>query len=587
MFIFVILFYNKGGIKLETLIKNLESIEFEGYYSYESFIKSQENSEENNYEQLAFQFVTNSDSYDYGIESYFKPYYQFGDEIYPSVEAITPEALIYWGKRSNESKNPYLIARYSDLVWNFNKLYPGTIEKPFIYAIRAIENYIQFSLSDSTKKRSQFDIKHGIIRALKLAETLNQKDKFEDIYKKMIEIENLIEDESIGLWGFCFDEMLEKSTGVPIKIENEIISKIEQRIERLLNLNDKETNKYNAIEYAVSKLTKYFHKKGIVDKVHPLLDIIEKVIDETEEPHIKEFRYNKLLELYDAVQLHQSDNRIIRKMSNAAEKAKNNLKEASFSTQIKREELETFINSYYTGNLTNDLRVVAVRFIPNIEDNLRMIDDQRSKGIGLLSELVTHVKINKDGMAITTMDLSNENDRLANHLEITIGVQMSFFNDIMMKFEKEYNLDAEKLGRALMQSPILIEENHGILLSALQNYFNEDYLAFIHIMIPYIEATLRNLIKLTGDSIYKLNKSGTGYDAILLGDILSKEYLEEIMPKDLVYYYKYLYNDKKGFNLRNIIAHGVAHPQLFNKENANKIMHTLFTFLLFEFHKQE
>lgn len=36
---------------------------------------------------------------------------------------------------------------------------------------------------------------------------------------------------------------------------------------------------------------------------------------------------------------------------------------------------------------------------------------------------------------------------------------------------------------------------------------------------------------------------------ILLGDILAKEYLEGIMPKDLVYYYKYLYNDKKGFNL--------------------------------------
>lgn len=44
------------------------------------------------------------------------------------------------------------------------------------------------------------------------------------------------------------------------------------------------------------------------------------------------------------------------------------------------------------------------------------------------------------------MDLSNENDRLANHLEITIGIQMSFFNDILMKFEKEYNLNAEILG---------------------------------------------------------------------------------------------------------------------------------------------
>lgn len=110
-------------------------------------------------------------------------------------------------------------------------------------------------------------------------------------------------------------------------------------------LNDKETNKYNAIEYAVSKLTKYYQKKGMSNEMQLLLNLIEKVVDETEEPHVKEFRYNKLFELYNAVQVHQNDNEIFRKMSDAAEKSKINLQESSFSTTIKREEYEAFIIS--------------------------------------------------------------------------------------------------------------------------------------------------------------------------------------------------------------------------------------------------
>ncbi|WP_286927251.1 MULTISPECIES: hypothetical protein [Lysinibacillus] len=195
------------------------------------------------------------------------------------------------------------------------------------------------------------------------------------------------------------------------------------------------------------------------------------------------------------------------------------MKETTFTKSIDREKYETYINSYYTQNLEFDLKMLAVRFIPDIDDNLKMIEERRKKGIGLLSELISHVKINKDGMPITSLDLSNKQDRLANQLEITIGVQSSFFNDIFKKLIQKYELDAKKLGDILFTSPILIEENHPILFSGLESYFNDNYIAFVHIMVPYIESTLRNVIHLTGDSIYKLNKSG-GYDALLLGDIL-------------------------------------------------------------------
>lgn len=572
---------------MNNIASYLENLEFEGYYNYESQIRSFNDNDNDQYhfELMAFQFVTKNsmdDGYDYGIQSYFKPFYEFSDNIYPSLTKISCEALKYWQKRCDESKKPYLIARYADLVWNFSKLHNGCVSEPINYALKAIDNYMQFS-NENINRSTELDIKNAIIRALNLAKTLNQKDKLNAVFRKMIEIEKSMEDEYIGLWGFCFDELIEKGASISNEIENEIIESIQLRVNRLVEA-EKEGNvdNFHAIEYGVSKLTKYYFKKGYSDKVTNYLNLIEDVIDTSTYAQLKEFRYNKLLELHHAVQSHRNDKKIIRKITDTAKVNTDNLKETSITTSIKKEEYEAFVNSYYTGNLVNDLKAVSVRFIPNIKQNLRMVEERRDKGIGLLSELIAHVKINKDGMPIATMDLTKEQDRLANQVGISIGIQTAFFNDVFNKLISAYELNSKKLGEVLIQSPILIEENNQILLSALESYFDENYISFIHTAVPYIEATLRNVIHLTGDSIYKLNKNGSDYDAISLGDILTKDYVENIMTKDLVYYLKFLYIDKKGFNIRNVVAHGLAHPSLFNKANADLIMHTLFTFLLFE-----
>jgi len=119
------------------------------------------------------------------------------------------------------------------------------------------------------------------------------------------------------------------------------------------------------------------------------------------------------------------------------------------------------------------------------------------------------------------------------------------------------------------------------LLAAIKAYLEEQYISFMHIAAPLIESTLRNLVRINGDNIYKPNKS-EGYDAILLGDILSNEKIVQALGEDLLFYIKLIYNDKRGLNLRNIIAHGIIAPSMFNKSNANLILHTLFTFTLFQ-----
>ncbi|MEH7272237.1 hypothetical protein, partial [Neobacillus vireti] len=289
------------------IAKYLEELPFEGYFNYDSKIREFQEKENYKFEGMAFQFLTKNDmeeGYDYGISSYFKPYYEFADSVYPNLSDICCEALQYWQIRSEESNNPYLIARYSDLVWNFSKLHRGCIANPFVYAIKAIDNYLLFS-NESINRRTDLDTKHAIIRALILAKSLNQREKLNTIFRKMIDIDNAMEDKFIGLWGFSYDKLIGNNLEITSELEGEIITSILERVDRLIydELENK-TDNFHAIEYGISKLTKYYCKMGQTNEVLRLLTLIEDVINKSEQSHLKEFRYNKLLDLYHAVQIH-------------------------------------------------------------------------------------------------------------------------------------------------------------------------------------------------------------------------------------------------------------------------------------------
>lgn len=265
---------------MNKIAKYLENLQFEGYRNYESEIRHFQGDENYKFESMAFQFITKidvEDSYDYGIGSYFKPYYMFADSVYPSLSDINCETLQYWQKRSMESNNPYLVSRYSDLVWNFSKLHKDCIDNPFIYAIKASDNYLLFS-NKGINIGTDFDNKYAIIRSLNLAKTLNQREKFPQIFRKMIDTEKNMEDKSIGLWGFSYDELIDSNIDISAKFEEEIITSMLQRVDRLIqnSLENKEDN-FHAIEYGISKLTKYYFKSNQTAEVRRLLNLIEDV----------------------------------------------------------------------------------------------------------------------------------------------------------------------------------------------------------------------------------------------------------------------------------------------------------------------
>src|SRR5690606_35634492 len=88
-----------------------------------------------------------------------------------------------------------------------------------------------------------------------------------------------------------------------------------------------------------------------------------------------------------------------------------------------------------------------------------------------------------------------------------LNVQIFFLNKVLDKFFEHHSLDSEKLLRILMESLIFNEDKKELLQKGIEMYFNEDYIAAIHILIPQIEAAFRRLINLSGGVTLKPSKN--------------------------------------------------------------------------------
>lgn len=551
-------------IEVSKLIEFLDSKEMCNSYEYQSGIRSY--SEEPEYQNELLALMSNEQ----------RQYH---------LEKINCEVLTYWANRAKASTNVQLKANYATLVWEFKYLSKGCIEKPFEYAKMAVENYLVIGKYENLEEVGLgLEQKRIILKALELIKALSMKDRISEIADIMLNVENaMLKDDLIGLWGYCYDELISNNSIFTETQENQIIDLIKERYERLSgNSINGEDDNFHAVIYAAEKLVKYYFKFSNTTEILEVLKVLENVIDNTVETklNVKDYRYKLLYDLYQEVQITSENGRLLKKIEEASKITLDGLKTLSVEHEISKEELDAFTSTFISDDLSFDLKKIGATFIPKIKDHEKMLESQFRQGIGILSDLVAHVQINHEGIATNEIDMSKPENKIANHIVQSLQIKQYFLNYVLIKLFEKHGVTPVTLTDELFTSPVFIQENKQLLLAAIEAYFEEKYVAFIHITTPFIEATLRNLVRLNGDNIYKPNKI-QGYDTILLGDILANEKITQALGEDLLFYIKLLFNDKRGLNLRNTVAHGILPPSMFNKSTANLILHTLFTFTLF------
>lgn len=535
-----------------------------------------------NAELMAFDFAENYKDQKTGWGTYFGPMivWNNGDGTAtesPSIELINTDIIDYWEKRANESINPILKSRYCGLVWDFKHRITGNNPTHEICRL-----YIKALVDTANGDFHKYEVKtfSKLERALSLAISLNDNELIEKAKNAVMSFEQRhSKDDKPGLWGYSFDLLVGKNK---IKLskteEKKIIDDLEKRLNRL-TIADTEKQKTDpwAAEAAAERLAIYYRKlEKYEDVKRVILDVgfaYDKIISDASALQASGW-LNHLYRLYLRFNLNDEARDILLKIRELGPKVASELKSISHSIEIPRENMEEYLASMTAGTLEEIFLRIAIQYIPNKEKVKEQIFDLSKKAP--LTFFIPEQIQDKKGRVVAT--IGSLEDDLEGHVVRQISQNLSFSSPFLRAVIQE-SINSKGLFKSnildfLVKTPILNSDRISIIDKALDAYFQNDYLVFIHLIIPQIEESVRSIVEIAGGNVLKPSRGG-GYHLRTFDDILRDDIIIKSLGEDFADYYRILFTDQRGWNLRNKVCHGMAHTRMFNSQTADRILHAL------------
>lgn len=534
-------------------------------------------------ELMAFEFVEDYPNNETSWGTYFGPMLVINNNDgtateSPSIKLVTTEIIEYWTKRAYESQNPILVARYSGLVWDFQNQITGTKPNHKIARLYA-QALIDTSIS-KTYKREVYVFKK-IERALEISSALNDDVLIERCKLSLIAFEkNNSQDSKPGLWGYCYDLLIgNKKVKLSKEEEEAIIIELENKLNRLTTSDDA-GSKIDpwAAEAAADRLAQYYSKKNKFEDVRRVILKVGKAFEDimSEASSMQASGWTEhLYRLYSKFNLKEEAAQALHKIRELGPKVSEELKPISHSMDIPREEIEKYVNSMTDGSIEEFLERFIFNYIPNKEEVKKQLF-QLAKAAPF-QFMIGQALQDERGRVVATIG-SLEND-LEGHIVRQVSQSLTFsslfMHLIIEKAKERFPLTKSDILKYIETSPIIDKSRFSIIEESLNAYFNNDFLVFIHLVIPQIEEAMRNLVELAGGNVLKDAKRGGGFQLKTFDEILRDSKLVEVVGEDFATYFRILFTDQRGWNLRNNVFHGLANPNTFNNQTGHRLLHSL------------
>ena len=541
------------------------------------------------YEKMAFAFIEKGNPPLEWGKTFYKPLIGNIDPInkqwisyYPDIKNITPEMINYWEKRSKEADRPILQCRYSGLVWNFSKKIRNV--KPDIsIAHRFIDSIINMAHLGGDRF-----LKYKLERGLKLAVSIDDKKRIFSIRNAIIKYEKTYsEDDKPGTWGYSYDFLigdrdLYHKVQLEQKQKNEIIKSLETKLKKF-SAKDLNKCKPHFVEYIVTKLAPYYKDRNDKENMKRVLftyrdsflygiknNLVMSGSHWLEKVRKILFQYG----LSEQAKTLESNIRFLQKQD------LNYLQKFEIPIQIPPAEIGNYMSELDRRTLSEALNYIALSFISNKEEAKDIVLKTAEKHP--LSAMIPQSIMDHTGRVVTTIDpIEKDLDgHIVRQISQSMNINLHFISLGLRHLKKNKSLNANTLSEHLFKSPVFTKDSHSIIKEGLIAYFNKNYIASCSILIHQIESAIRELISLSGGSIYQTynNPREEGFKLRSLGALLRDESFIKVFEKlnpDIPDFFKILLVDKRSLNIRNSIYHGHFPANFLNEGVAIHIIHVL------------
>jgi hypothetical protein len=280
----------------------------------------------------------------------------------------------------------------------------------------------------------------------------------------------------------------------------------------------------------------------------------------------------QVYEVYRRFGLNADAESLLTKIRKLGPKANAQLVRTTSTSEIRTEDLRRFVDALIDGNADTAIRCIVVHFIPcrdEAEQQMRSLATQFPTQFLFTKKLQDH-----QGRPIATIR-SIDDDLEGNIVHsIAQGMQFEavFLRESIAGLVDKFKFTAEGLLDYLYRCPLFREDKRQLLARGLEAYLAHDTAVAIHLLIPQIEDALRNLIQEAGGAVMKPSRSG-GFHLRTLDELLRDECLKSVFGDDAQLYFRVLFTDQRGVNLRNDVCHGISPATYLGQGLADRVMH--------------
>ena len=514
---------------------------------------------------------TNNEEYDYelfifrNINNIYKSYFDIENSflfLFDCKKYRCNDIIEYCRNRVSKDINPILKSVYYMFLIFFEEKIMCNKKNQDIY-IKYVESIHTIVYYNYIEKDNIHDLFNKLFFALIIC--LSRNIEKDDIIKDIISVSKHNITSHKLYWHKIYDLLLyNKKINLSKEEKNNLVFEYENEIKKYMR-NNFNTDYHLQLYYSIKNIAKYYFydqkdkSKNIIEDYFCFIKEIIKYNDVI----FKNYALSKVLELSKYFQFNEISDKVMYEQQNINNNNNNNNIECDFGedTDIEcdfgedTDKYLDFIVNYKIVdinvakdcaiNMINGVLGALVSDIYIFDKNLRRI----------ASVKIPNCNIN----GYSDNDISELRDYLFAKLYSFDNINyIKYIDKIMKKLKEKDLIDYIKKSR------YIYEEQFGFIELAIKRYFEKDYISFVHLIIPQIEAILRNILELDGELIYKYDKENHGFNLLTLGTILNTEHLKDILGNDFLYYLKMFLVDSRALNFRNNICHGLYNFNEFN-----------------------
>ena len=463
------------------------------------------------YETMAFAF---SDRYSgqnsWGL--YYGPIASFQGEEgvlveIPDLARVDVDALDYWANRGESCKNPIMKSRYLDLVWELSEQCTGN--KPsHNFAILCCESNLE--VVEHEMYANTVAGKRKLLRSIDLACRLNNTDLIARIRTALISFEDKTgEDSKAGSWGYCLEELIEnRRAGFSTEEEEEIVNKMELRLQRLVGSDPW------ACERAGRLLAQYFRRRQRNEEASRVIQLTGKNFEQMADnagPMLAVSWLDNAHRLYSEAGLVEDAGRVAGALGQKGPEVVSAMHLISHSVKIEPEKLETFVSAVLEGTLNEALARVASHFVPSQEE---LEDQLRTKlKVAPIAAVIPQKIFDEDGRYIAKVGSIEEdwNGNKMLQLAQNLAISSVLLEATLVAAINKFGITENSLVDLIFESPVFAPNRRRVVTQGMRAYLAGDHCTAIHLLVPQIEAAVRNLVAQAGGTVLVRNERGEGF----------------------------------------------------------------------------